>query len=201
MPVRESLFRGSREKGREICGFDDKKPVILVIGGSQGSHTLNKIIRRNLNELLKNFHLCHLCGRGAIDSSLDKIKGYKQFEYANEEMPHLYALADMVVSRAGATTLFEILSLKKPNLLIPLSRSASRGDQILNAASFEKQGFSKVLQEENLDDDTFIEAVREVYGYRNRYISAMERSGIVNGVDAVIRVIREQAEQRAKTGA
>lgn len=190
IPVRESLFSGKAELGKRLCGFNDKLPVMIIVGGSQGSQVLNNAIRGILNELLKKFQICHMCGKGNVDQSLNNLSGYKQFEYINEELPHVFAMADLVVSRAGATTIYELLALKKPNLLIPLSKQASRGDQILNAQSFEKQGFSKVLMEEELNSKSFMENVEELYSGRTPYIKAMENSAVGNGTEKILELIR-----------
>jgi UDP-N-acetylglucosamine--N-acetylmuramyl-(pentapeptide) pyrophosphoryl-undecaprenol N-acetylglucosamine transferase len=195
MPIRQGLFEGDRRKGRSICGFTDEKPVIMVIGGSQGSERINNAIRSILDKLLKDFNICHICGKGNICAELNGRKGYRQFEYVSEEQPHIYAAADLVVSRAGATVLFELLALKKPNLLIPLSRSASRGDQILNAASFEKQGYSKVISEEELNDASLSQAIHELWNNTGRYTAAMSRSADGNGTAAVTGVIMENMKQ------
>ncbi len=198
LPVRESLFGGDAAKAKRICGFNDNKPVIMIIGGSQGSEILNKAIRSVLGQITEKFDLCHICGENGTDSSLNQIRGYKQFDYVNEELPHLMAMADLVISRAGATTLFELLALKKPNLLIPLSKQASRGDQILNAYSFEKQGFSKALAEENLNPESLLTQVNSVYDSRDEYIAAMNASQINNGIQSVLTTIEMLAKSKNK---
>lgn len=190
LPVRESLLRGDAATGKRLCGFSGDKPVLMVIGGSQGSEILNKSIRGLLGEITQRYQLCHICGKNGIDPSLNQISGYKQFDYVNDELPHLMAMADLVVSRAGATTLFELLALKKPNLLIPLSKQASRGDQILNARSFERQGFSKVLPEEDLSPEALLNNINSLYDSRDEYIAAMNASKINNGIQNVIAIIK-----------
>ena len=114
------------------------------------THLVNDSIRGILPELLKTFQVIHLCGKGKLDPTLNYMDGYVQYEYIKDELADLFALADICVSRAGANAICELLALRKPNLLIPLSANASRGDQILNAESFERQGFSMVLSEEEL---------------------------------------------------
>jgi UDP-N-acetylglucosamine--N-acetylmuramyl-(pentapeptide) pyrophosphoryl-undecaprenol N-acetylglucosamine transferase len=198
IPVRGRLFTGRAEEGRKLCGFNDKMPVIVIIGGSQGSKVLNDIVRTSLKNMLNKFQICHMCGKGNLDNSLNNVQGYKQFEYINEELPHIFAMADVVVSRAGATAIFELLALRKPNLLIPLSRQASRGDQILNANSFKKQGFSQVLEEENLNIESFVENVINVYGNRDSYIRAMGSSKAGSGVEGVINVINKYSGKNTK---
>ncbi|KMQ50802.1 UDP-N-acetylglucosamine--N-acetylmuramyl- (pentapeptide) pyrophosphoryl-undecaprenol N-acetylglucosamine transferase [Chitinispirillum alkaliphilum] len=175
LPVRENLLSGSARQGKEICGFGEDKPVLLIIGGSQGSQFINSTIRSSLDILLKDFFICHICGKGALIEN--PPKGYCQFEYVNEELSHIFAMADVVISRSGATTLFELLELKKPNLLVPLSTGASRGDQILNAQSFQNQGYSTVLLQENLTSESLISGVKELFKNRETYINAMEQSG------------------------
>jgi UDP-N-acetylglucosamine--N-acetylmuramyl-(pentapeptide) pyrophosphoryl-undecaprenol N-acetylglucosamine transferase len=189
IPIRESLLSGSAAKGRSICGFTDDKPVIMVMGGSQGAAAINDTLRAALDELLKRFNVCHLCGQGWIDASRETTPGYTQFEYVKDELPHLFAMADVVVSRAGATTLFELLALKKPNLLIPLSLKASRGDQIVNARSFEKQGFSAVLAQEELRVETLVAEITKTYTQRERYREVMRSIASVNAVEEITRVI------------
>lgn len=185
-PIRTSLYSGNRREGLKLSGIDylPSKPVLLVTGGSLGSVVINKHIFELLPKLLPRFHVIHLCGKGNITE--DASPGYAPFEYAQEEMPHLLAAADMVIGRAGANTIFELLALGKPNLLIPLSKNASRGDQILNAASFERQGYSIVLQEEEMDAGTLHESILTLYANRNKYISQMKKAGRGNGVKRVM---------------
>lgn len=194
-PIRRELLKGSREKGRRFLNFDDLKPIMMVIGGSLGSKAINEAVRGSLNEILKDYNLVHICGNGNVDESLKKIKGYRQFEFIREELPDVMAAADFVLSRAGANSIFELLALKKPNLLVPLSRNSSRGDQILNAASFEKSGYSMVIQEEDLNKDSLLKALDELNKNKIKYIKNMENSTIGNGVDAIISVIRENTKK------
>lgn len=191
MPIRETLMGGIASEGRRICGFTGLKPVILIIGGSLGSEKINNAVRGILGSLLKDFQICHLCGKGNVNSELEGVNGYKQFEYINEEQPHIFAMADIVVSRAGATVLYELLTLKKPNILIPLSKSASRGDQILNAQSFEKQGFSIVLPEEQLDAKRLEGLIRKAFTDRKTFIDTMEKRASISGVKAVVDVLEK----------
>lgn len=186
LPIRETLLTGDAAKGKRICEFTSDKPTILIIGGSLGSVVINNAVREALPELLTHYTVCHICGRGNVT---DEQPGYRQFSYVTDELPHLFALAVIVVGRSGATTLFELLALKKPNLLIPLSSGASRGDQILNAESFERQGFSRVLLQENLTKDTLVAAIDTVYAERAGMVAAMEKSSTPHGVDAVVKVI------------
>lgn len=191
LPVREEITSGDRLKGYKLCGFSSIKPVIVVIGGSQGSENINKAVRQILDKLLVTFQICHICGKGNIKSELDGTKGYKQFEYINKELPDVFTCADIIISRAGATTLFEILALKKPALLIPLSKNASRGDQILNAESFQKNRFSDVLYEENLTSELLFDKINDLYKNKNKYIEAMIKNPSGNAADKITELICE----------
>ena len=153
-PIREELLKGDRLSGLQYAHLSAEKPVILVIGGSLGSVTVNRAVRSLLPRLLSDYQVVHICGKGNLDEALIGTTGYVQYEYVDAPLRHLFAAADLIVSRAGANSICEILALRKPNVLIPLSAAASRGDQILNAASFAKQGFSTMLEEESLTDDT-----------------------------------------------
>lgn len=175
-PIRQELLQGDAGKGRAFTGFTAEKPVLMIIGGSLGAQAVNDAVRRILPRLLEDFQVVHLCGKGKKDDSKDGLKGYVQYEYIESELADLFAMADIVISRAGANAICELQALKKPNLLIPLSASASRGDQILNARSFEKQGFSMVLEEENITDDVLLKAVHELYDQRETYRQAMENA-------------------------
>lgn len=195
-PVRAELFVGNAETAFEMCGFNKEKPVIMVIGGSTGSVAINKAVRAALPELLKEFQIVHLCGNGRIDNMLLTTEGYKQYEYLKGELKDVMAMCDMVISRAGANAICELLALKKPNLLIPLSKAASRGDQILNANSFESQGYSLVLQEEDLDEISLVNKVHELYENRETYRNAMEQSTQINAIDKIISLIEDAVINR-----
>lgn len=190
-PIRQELLSGNKIAAMDLCEFSADKPIILVIGGSLGSVAVNNAVRTALPELLKAFQIVHLCGKGKVDESLNNTKGYKQFEYIKEELRDIFAMTDIVISRAGANAICELLALRKPNLLIPLSANASRGDQILNARSFERQGFSLVLEEEEVTKDTLLEAVQNLYDNRNTFIDAMRNSGQQDSINTILNLVRE----------
>jgi len=162
-PIRAELFAGDAQRGRQICNFTETKPVLLVIGGGLGSGVVNAAIRRVLPQLLQDFQVVHLCGKGKIDPALHEVEGYKQFAYLNEELADVMACAEIVVSRAGANSLYELLALRKPHVLIPLSTKASRGDQIENANYFAKQNLSTVIFEEELNDAVLLAQILKVH--------------------------------------
>ena len=197
-PIRAELLRGDAKAGRKFCGFPESgtgadRPVLLIIGGSLGSVAVNTAIRRILPSLLEKFDVIHLCGKGNLNESLTGTPGYVQYEYIQEELPDLFALADVVVSRAGANAICELLALRKPALLIPLSAAASRGDQILNARSFAKQGFSQMMEEETLTDEGLLGAILQLYADRDQYVQAMEKSEVGDAVGTITALIEQVA--------
>lgn len=193
-PIREELKQGSRLAGLEFCGFSANLPVIMVIGGSLGAANVNKAVRDALPMLLEDFQVVHICGQGKVDNLLLTTKGYKQFEYVKSELKDLFAMADVVISRAGANAICELLALKKPNLLIPLS-AGSRGDQILNAKSFESQGFSIVLDEDDITEKLLTDKVHELYFTRHSYIENMEKSNQLGSIQTITDLIESVVEK------
>lgn len=189
-PIRKELFTGTREAGLAYAGFDGAKPVILVVGGSTGAVRVNEAVRAALPTLLPEFDVLHLCGKGKTDPGVT-AKGYEQREYCDKEMKDVLAMADVVISRAGANAICELLALHKPNILIPLSAEASRGDQILNAESFEKQGFSKVLQESEVTPEVLTAAVKDLYENRQQYIDAMAASPSSDATETIVVLLKE----------
>ena len=190
-PIRQELLTGSREKGLEFTGFSSDKPVILIIGGSLGATAVNQAVRAILPQLLQDFQVVHLCGKGKLDESLKDTKGYVQYEYIKKELADLFAMADIVISRAGANAICELSALNKPNLLIPLSARASRGDQILNARSFEHLGYSKVLEEEEITNESLLDAVYDLYENKESYITALSSSKHKNSIEQIVQLFEK----------
>ena len=193
-PIRQELMTGSREAALKFSGLKGDKPVILIIGGSLGSVVVNNAVRAILPKLLDNFQIIHLCGKGKVEHSLDHLDGYIQFEYIQDELKDLFALSDIVISRAGANAICELLALHKPNLLIPLSANASRGDQILNARSFERQGYSIVLEEEQLTDSVLLDAIQKLYEEKDAYIARMKESNQGDSIQTILNLIQEASK-------
>lgn len=191
-PIRQELFCGEREKGLSFCGLNEDKPIIMVMGGSSGSVKINRMLHSCLNDLLSEYQVIHICGKGNVDSK--QADGFKQFEYVTDMLPHLFASADIVVSRAGANSISEFLALKKPALLIPLGKEVSRGDQILNARSFSKQGYSRVLLEENMTPESLLAEINYLHQNKEQLISAMSKSLANNAVEKVMEVILAASE-------
>lgn len=191
-PIRQQLYNGSKARGLALCGFKDDKPCILVMGGSQGSVRLNNSLRQALSTLCEHYQIIHLCGKGKLDTSLLNQENYRQFEYVSEELADLFAASDLVVSRAGANTLYEILALEKPHVLVPLSAKVSRGDQIQNARYFKQQGISYVLDDETLSAENFLRAVTEVSEHRDEIITKIRGLQIESATLKIIALIKEQ---------
>ncbi len=194
-PIRQELFEGDKKTGLDFCGFDDSKPVIMIIGGSLGSVRVNEAVREILPQLLEEYQVVHLCGKDKLDESLVGTKGYVQFEYVQKELKDLMKAADLVISRAGANAICELAALHKPNILIPLSLEASRGDQILNAESFERQGYSYLLREEDMTSETLLRGVKTTWDKREEFIEAMETGGHGDAVKKIADIIDSVCEK------
>ena len=190
-PIRPEVLSGNRENGLKRFGFHDSLPVLMVVGGSSGAQAINECVREALPELTQTFQVLHLCGKGNLNSSLEGAQNYTQCEYLNEEMADAYACSDVLISRAGSNALCEILALRKPALLIPYPASASRGDQILNAQSFEKRGLAKVLMQENMTEDTLTEAIRNLIADEDAFRKALHDAPPADGTMAVLQMIHE----------
>ena len=188
-PIRQELFLGKKENGLKLCSFHNEKPVLMIIGGSIGSVFINNSIRQILPELTEDFQIVHICGKGNVSEEHNHVEGYKQFEYVSHELPDLFAASDLVISRAGANVICELLALNKPNLLIPLSAASSRGDQILNAHSFEKQGFSMVLMQEDLTPETLLSSIRTLHAKKSDFKKNLSQSNQGNAVEKVFALI------------
>lgn len=197
-PIRQELTTGNKEAAYKLCGFDASKPVIMVVGGSLGSAAVNQAVRDVLPELLKDFQVVHLCGKEKVDNLLLTTPGYKQFEYVKSEMKDIFAMADIVISRAGANAISELLALRKPNILIPLPATSSRGDQILNAKSFESQCFSIVIDEDDLTSKLLLEKIQELYFNRQTYIDAMSKSKQRDAIGTIIGLIEDAVKENQK---
>lgn len=191
-PIRPELYKGDRERGLRFTGFDGQKPVLLVAGGSLGAESVNIAVREALPELLKTFDVVHLCGKGKVDESIF-APGYVQYDYIRDEMADLFAMADVVCSRAGANAVFELLALKKPMLLLPLSGASTRGDQELNAEYFKKRGYAKVLLKDEVSAESITREILALYRERDVYRAAMDSAEGVDGTAMILDLIRKAA--------
>jgi UDP-N-acetylglucosamine--N-acetylmuramyl-(pentapeptide) pyrophosphoryl-undecaprenol N-acetylglucosamine transferase len=198
--IRDELLLGSAVRGLNCCNFTRSKPVIVFMGGSLGSRVLNESLRRNLLRLIETYQIVHICGKGQLNSTLSTHREYRQFEYIHEQLPDILAMADMVVTRAGSNSIFEFLALRKPMLLIPLSKESSRGDQILNAESFRAAGYAEVLHEADITDELFIKSIHSVFEHRQAMIEKMQSIDNNNAVSQVVELIKAITKQREKYG-
>ncbi len=194
-PIRPALLQGSAQRGREFCGIAPESPILLVVGGSSGSERMNVVVRQALPELTTSFHVVHICGAGHVDETLAEQHHYRQFEFISEAWGDVIAAADIVVSRAGANTLFELLTLRKPNLLIPLPLRVSRGDQIENARYAEKHGFSEVLEEAQLSAETLVSRVKQIHHDRDQWPERLKRFPSIDSVKIITDLLKKTARQ------
>ena len=194
-PLRPEIFEGDRERGLKAFGLNANLPVLMVVGGSSGAQAINECVREALPQLTQGFQVLHLCGRGNLSDRLAGSKNYVQVEYLDREMADAYACADVLISRAGSNSLCEILALKKPALLIPYPMGASRGDQILNAESFEKRGLSRVMQQDQMTAETLAREVIRLYHDRGALMDAMAAEHTGGGVDRVLEQIYKYAKK------
>ncbi len=196
-PLRPELFSGSRAKGLAMAGFQGQRPVLLMMGGSSGAQSVNQVLRSALPRILPKMDVMHICGRGNLTPSLDQTPGYWQKEFLSDELPSAFAAADLILSRAGSNALCEFQALKKPMLLIPYPRSASRGDQILNAQSYEHRGLCHVLLQEDLTEETLVNALHHLYESREKLRDALQNAPAADGTKAVLDLIEQVQGQRA----
>ena len=171
-PLRSQIFKGNKENAKKLFKNYKNKPTILVVGGSLGSKIINENVRKSLDKL-KDYNIIHLCGKNNLSNI--KKDNYVELEFANN-IEDLYALSNIVISRAGSNVINEILALNKPNILIPLSKKASRGDQILNANYFKEKGYSKVILEEYLSPNSLVNSINQLNNEKEKYIQSMQKS-------------------------
>lgn len=187
-PIRESLLRGDKEKGYKLTGFDGTRPIILVTGGSTGASDLNEIIYKSLPIITKKYDIIHLTGKNK--SKNISFNHYKQMEYCHE-IEHLFKIADIVISRAGSGAIYELLSLKKCMILVPLPKGNSRGDQVENAKYFEKMGYAKVLFQENITPEILNETIDSIYKNRDKYTTTMSQFSLGEKFDGAKNIVAE----------
>lgn len=188
-PIRSGFFLGDKQKALQQFQLDPNKKTILVTGGGLGSAIINQVIIESLPELLKNFNVIHLTGKGKINSGITE-KNYIQREYMHEELFDVMALADLVISRAGSNTLYELILLKKKHILIPLSKKASRGDQIDNAKFFEEKKLSYVIQEEVLNSQDLIKMINTVFISAPEYEQRLSEFNCPNGTESITAILK-----------
>lgn len=183
--VRSELKNGNNKKGKRFCNINNSKSNILVMGGSLGANSINQAIWNNIDTLIRDFNIIHICGKGSINKSIKK-ENYVQFEFVKKELADIFAVSDMVISRAGANSIFEFLSVNLPMLLIPLPKSQSRGDQIENAKYFESKGYCHVMKDEELDSNIFIDKIYETYSSINEIKDKMRKQEELGNINEIV---------------
>ena len=173
-PVRPVIYTADAQKGRDFLQINDKRPVLLVLGGSSGAKQINELVWTNLDKLCEHFTVVHQTGFLNADSSIEnslkeKYNGfYKPYQFIYEQMPDVIAAADIILSRAGANSIWEAAVLGKPMVLIPLCGSGTRGDQVDNAKFFEEKNAAIVLLGEKADSENLLKALEKMLDEKTR---------------------------------
>ena len=186
-PLRRALIDADAKKGLQLLNFENNMPILLVFGGSKGARFLNELIFRLRDRLLESFNIVHITGEGNCSGETE-MKGYIQREFLHQDFGDVLAAASVVVSRAGANSIYELLSLRKPHLLVPLPKEASRGDQLENARKFCELGYSRYIEESLLTDDNFI---REIKNLLETKTSIEKRLANFKAPDSVSMIVKE----------
>jgi len=173
-PIRREVLEGSKAEGESFFKLSSAKPVVLILGGSQGAQRINDKILEILPNLLENFEVIHQCGEKNFEQvkaeskvmmrgKEDLEKFYHLFPFLKEpELRHAYATADIICSRAGSGSIFEIAAAGKPSILIPLPESA-QNHQVKNAYAYQETGASLVLEEANFTPHFFLEKLKSLF--------------------------------------
>ncbi len=185
-PIRKELNFGSVKKGKEIIDFKNNLPTIMVTGGSTGAKKLNEAIFSALPILTEKYNVIHLVGKNK--GKKINCKNYFQLEFTNE-IQNLFALATVVVSRAGSGAIYELLHLKKPMLLVPLPKGNSRGDQEENAKYFKEKNYAEVLEEKDLTTKTLIQKIDFLYQNKEKYLTLIQSEDTSSGSKKIVEQI------------
>ncbi|MBE7082811.1 MAG: undecaprenyldiphospho-muramoylpentapeptide beta-N-acetylglucosaminyltransferase [Clostridiales bacterium] len=185
-PIREQIFKGNKNSIITKFKFNQSKPTVLFFGGSLGSKNINNLVEKSLEELTLKYNVLHITGKN--NKTNLKCDGYYAVEFA-EKIEDFFALADIVVCRGGANSLFELLALKKPMLIIPLSKAESRGDQIENAEYFKKMGYAYVMQEHEMSTQKLLENLHNLNQNINKIKTAMSNDTAVDANNKIVEII------------
>lgn len=196
-PIRKQVFNGNKTLAEKFCNFPENKPTILFFGGSLGSKFINNFVIKNLDNL-SSYNIIHFVGRG--NATQTSLPHYRQIEFA-ENIYDFFALSDIVVCRAGANSIFELLAIQKPMLLIPLSKKASRGDQIENANVFKTNGFAEVLEEKDLNLESFNKKINLLQKNKFFYTSNMKTVNPLSANTLITKYILDYALNNHKKNA
>ena len=175
--------------------FDSKLPTLLFVGGSAGAKVFNDFVTANQDRLQEAYNVINLTG----DASLDELgPNLYRTAYVTDLYQPLMDLADVVVTRGGSNTLFELLALSKLHVIVPLGKAASRGDQLENAAYFEKKGYALKLDEEKLDIENLQTAVNQLLQHQDSYHQAMENSQEIKSLDEFYGILKKDINKGKK---
>ena len=191
-PLRNELFKVNKELAYQTFGFKNNKPILLITGGSQGAKAINNAIIDIIPQLLKSFNIIHLCGKGNLNNI--KLEGYYQTEFTNK-IENAFAVSAVCVTRGGSNSLFEILAMKIPSLVIPLPKQQSRGDQILNAQYFSNKEVVKLLYQENLTKETLLDSIICTYKNKDILIENMNKLSIKNSNEEICKILIKYSKQ------
>ena len=188
-PIRRIRYENSKKEAYSYFGFDGKKPVLLVTGGSLGAKKINETLRQALESLLTKYDIIHVCGKGNLDENIKK-KGYFQTEFITS-MEKAFSVANICVSRGGANTLFELLSMNIPSVVIPLPKGVSRGDQVENATYFQKLGLISLLPQEALTPKSLILTVNATYHGKDTIINNLFNNPVRDKSRQISRILAD----------
>lgn len=189
-PIRQQIFKGNKENIINTYHINTNKPIVLITGGSLGASAINSAIWDNLQSLTSRYTLLHIVGRNKLNKEFSNSSNYIQLEFA-PNIEDFFAVADIVISRAGSNTLFELLALNKPMLLIPLPKKSSRGDQLLNTAEFYSKGYCEYILQENINEETILNKLNTLHKNKLSYIKNMKNAPNPNGTQKIISIIKK----------
>lgn len=187
-PIRKEILNGN--KNNLNLNFD-KRTTLLFVGGSLGAGALNDFIDNNFEKLIKDYNILHIAGKKYQQKHHNK--NYKCYGYIKNIEDCLNA-CDVVISRSGSNAIFEFLALNKPMILVPLPKTSSRGDQILNAQEFEQKGFAKVVMQENLTYKNVDKELCDLLKNKSEYVNRMKNANKQTGNKIIIETINKYAK-------
>jgi UDP-N-acetylglucosamine--N-acetylmuramyl-(pentapeptide) pyrophosphoryl-undecaprenol N-acetylglucosamine transferase len=192
-PMRPELLRGDSAAAERRHQLDPTRALVLVVGGSLGARAINEAVFALARTMPPDLQIVHVCGKGNLDNALAGTAHYHAFEYLQAEYPDVLARADVVVSRAGANSLAELLALRKPALLIPLPAASSRGDQLENARVHVQQGYGRALDQGELDRDRLERELRLLLAEAPAMRSRMALAAKVDATTAIVGLLEQVA--------
>ena len=182
-PLRRAVLSATRAEARRKLAIPFHAKTVLVFGGGSGSEIINREIRKHVNTLAEKYVILHVCGKGNTVQS--NVENYRQYEFVSD-MGMMYAAADLIIARAGAGAVFEILALKKPSILIPLE-GQTRGDQAENAAYFARKGLCRILKQSNIS--TLLQTIEQTFE-DEKLKEALAASSFTNGNAVILQELR-----------